>query len=524
MKAAFASQAKSISDRLAESDRIRNAAVQEAAFYRAKLAAYENGSAGDVNRLERDRMNSLETQVQALTAERNAIERKLDEVNEAHSLQSRLREQAEERAVEAVKRAEIAEEAHDVLKREHSELREKHLTVESNLRDHADRLLTATSSTSQLEAERNGHRSQITELLASRDQHQRALDQARSALDAAGARAAEMDDQWQAARSRIAELEDELTQTRNDLEARVQETESIAARLADVENAWAKSREEADEYRASLTGSIGKLLDTQREIQADDDRATRGHAERHRAVEQEMSSLRKMLKEAGQRVDAAQAGLAEHRDRARTAESSLLSFRTQVSGLRSQLAVALADGGRLRKDLASREAELRDKSKAAAEGEVRLGMLRNYLSDNGLVIDEDELTSPQGSSNSSRLQQLQNQLRDTKQLMEDTDIRYQDAIRDKADAESQLRLMSDEIDRLRATANKSPSNAEESNARAAAAERKLAESEAAHRDKLQQMENDYQTAVHYVRYVKMCWSSRVYLSNPSNLVVGLRTW
>ncbi|KAG8980256.1 Negative regulator of mitotic exit, partial [Tulasnella sp. 427] len=274
LQAAFASQAKSISDRLAESDRVRNAAVQEAAFYRAKLAAYENGSAGDVNRLERDRVNSLETQLQSLTAERNATERKLEEANDSHLLQSRLREQAEERAIEAVKRAESAEEAHEVVKREHSELREKHLTVESNLRDHADRLLTVTSSTSQLDAERSALRSQVGELLATREQQQRALDQARSALDAAGARASEMDAQWEAARNRIDDLERDLSQSRNELEARVQEADSMAARLADVENAFAKSREEADEYRASLTGSIGKLLDTQRELQADEDRAS----------------------------------------------------------------------------------------------------------------------------------------------------------------------------------------------------------------------------------------------------------
>ncbi|KAG8892556.1 Negative regulator of mitotic exit, partial [Tulasnella sp. 417] len=226
LQAAFASQAKSISDRLAESDRIRNAAVQEAAFYRAKLAAYETGTALDVNRLERDRMTALETQVQALTAERNTVERKLEDINEAHLLQSRLREQAEERAAEAVKRAEIVEEAHEAVKREHSELREKHLTVEGNLRDHTDRLLAVTSSTSQLEVERNSLRSQVNELLATRDQHQRALDQARSALDAAGARAAEMDAQWQTSRNRIADLEEELNQMRGDLEARIQETES----------------------------------------------------------------------------------------------------------------------------------------------------------------------------------------------------------------------------------------------------------------------------------------------------------
>jgi hypothetical protein len=55
-------QARALSERFAEADRIKAGALQEAAFYRAKLAAYEAGAAGDVARLERDRTAALERQ------------------------------------------------------------------------------------------------------------------------------------------------------------------------------------------------------------------------------------------------------------------------------------------------------------------------------------------------------------------------------------------------------------------------------------------------------------------------------
>ncbi|KAG9001695.1 Negative regulator of mitotic exit [Tulasnella sp. JGI-2019a] len=497
---AVSQQAQLASERLTDAERMRNGAVQEAGFYRAKLAAYETGNNTEVTRLERDRLNHIESQLQSLVTERNTTERKLEEALEGQALQTRLREHAEERVADALRRAEASEEANDQLRREFSELREQHITVETSLRDHADRLVSATSTTQQLEADHHAARSHVEDLTRSRDEHQRALAQAHAALEAAGSRASELDSQWQEAREQIRQLENELLDVRNDLEGRIQEAESANARLADAENAWAKSREEADAYRAMTTGSLGTLLDTQKEMLADEDRSKRGHAEKVRAMEVESSSLRKMLKEAGQRVDTAQNNLAEQRDKHRALQTNTSTLRAQIVGLRSQLAIAVADTGRLRKDLSVREHELREKSKSAADTEVRLGMLRNYLADNGLVVDEEDMTSSQSSgSNGSRLQQLQQQAQQSKQEHQDLELRIQDIQREKEDAESKVRSLTSKLDQARNSTVRSPTSAEDGQGRVMAAERRLAEAETAHREKMQTMERDYQTAVQYVK-------------------------
>jgi len=479
---------------------MRTGALQEAAFYRAKLMAYESGSQSEVGRLERERLGHLEAQLQYLSSEKSSQERKMEELSDTLSLQLRLREHAEDRAADAMRRAEVAEESHELILREHSELHEKHLLTESSLRDHTDRVLSLSSLTQQREVEHDSLVAQIRELTASRDHHQRALDQAHAALDAASARTEEVEAQFSRARSRISELENAMMELRAELDMRTQEADTAIARLTDVENAWTKSREEADAYRALTTGGLGQLLDHQKELRTDEDRATRGHSEKIRAMELEASSLRKMLKEAGTRVDAAQNDVADQRRRVQSVEAEGMTLRTQLIGLRSQLAVALADSGRLRKDLAVKDSELRDKSRSASDAQVRLGMLRSYLADNGMVIDEDDMNQNGGQapgSGGARLRDVENKLQQRIRQHEETELRLQSAIREKQDAQSQIQLLQSDIDRGRLA--RSPSSGEDSSSRVMAAERRLAESEASHREKMAQMEADYQTAVHYVK-------------------------
>ncbi|KAG8922414.1 Negative regulator of mitotic exit [Tulasnella sp. 418] len=159
----------------------------------------------------------------------------MDELMDSYS-QTKLKEQAEDRTNDAIKRAEFAENAHENGLGEHWELIEKHTVLEGSLRDHIDRLISLSSAT------------------------------------------------WQ--------------------------------------------KDNAVLSRALTTGGLGQLLGSQGELLADEDRATRGHVEKLRAMELEAYSLRKMLKEAGVKVDAA-----------------------QINGC-SQ------DVGPLRKDLAMRDAEL----------------------------------------------------------------------------------------------------------------------------------------------------------------------
>ncbi|KAJ7071208.1 hypothetical protein C8F01DRAFT_1047057 [Mycena amicta] len=501
MQTMMAEQARLASEQIADAERVKTSAAQEAAYYRAKLAALESGNDSDVTRMERERISDLERRLTSLMNERWEQDRQMSELSDSLALQTTLYEQAEARAADASTRAEMAEESHERTLQRHDSIQGRHNNLETQLRDHADRLLSQTTAYQQKEVDELSLRAQVDELLQSRDQHLRALEQARAALQANSSRAEEVDVQYGRAREQISTLEADLVDIRSELDSRTAEADALRSRLTDVENSWAKSREEADAFRALTTGGLGELLDSHRDLKSDEERLARGHAEKTQAMETEAASLRKMVKEATQKADQAQIQLSDERRRVREYETQQSSLRSQIVAVRVQLLNALADAGRLKKDLTERHAQLSDKSKEASDANVRLGMLRNYLADNGINTDEDaERSRPRAQGAASPLvADLESKLAERIRLHENTERELSAAVRQKRDIEAQLGQLSAQLDRMRTTQSPAVTPNPEAEARAVEAERKLEETEQGYKARMQQMEEDYQLAVHYVK-------------------------
>ncbi|KAI0639641.1 hypothetical protein C8Q77DRAFT_1185278 [Trametes polyzona] len=502
IQATVLERANEASARVQEAERLRASAVQEAAFYRAKLAALESSSDNELAKVERDRVADLERQLSAALAGQAERDRKIKELNDSLSLQTTLLEQAEARADDASKRADTLAQSHERDSEDQDTLRERNAVLETLLREQSEKLLEQTSLAEQREADYIRAQTQLDDLIHSHEQHVRALDQTRAALDAATARADEVDAQYSRARDQISQLEADVAELRGELEARTTEVENARVRLADVENSWAKSREEADAFRAVTTGSLGKLLDSHHELRSDEDRLTRGHQEKLNALQAEIASLRDMLKDASRRAQEAQEELADQRRKAREAEAETLSLRSQVVGFRTQLSMALADSGRLRKELNAKESELATKAKEASATALRLEAMRSYLAANG-VVAEDEDGNPLRADDvtSARIQELEDRLAERTRAHDIAERELQTLLRQKQDADNQIDALSAQLDRIRTTQSPSRRNGADaaSDARVVELEQKLEETEAEYKARMKQLEEDYHVAIHYVK-------------------------
>ncbi|KAI0325880.1 hypothetical protein GY45DRAFT_1374374 [Cubamyces sp. BRFM 1775] len=378
IQATVSDRAREASERVQEAERMRASAVQEAAFYKAKVAALEASAESEVVRLERERAADLERQLAAALSGQAECDRKIKELNDSLSLQTTLLEQAEARADDASKRADTLAQSHERNAEEQTLLRERNAVLETMLREQSEKLLEQTSIAEQHEADYVKAQAQLDELMHSHDQHVRALEQMRTALAATTARADDVNAKYGRARDQIAQLEADIVELRGDLEVRNTGIENTRIRLADVENSWAQSREEADAFRATTTGNLGKLLDYHQELWA------------------EIASLRDMLKDASHRAEEAQKELSTHPHKVREAETETLSLRSQVVGFRTQLSMVLADGGRLRKELNAKEAELASKAKEASAATMRLEAMRDYFAANGIVAEDGNLLRADG--------------------------------------------------------------------------------------------------------------------------------
>jgi chromosome segregation ATPase len=453
--------------------------------------------------LERERLVGLERQLSATLAAQAERDRRLAQLSDQLALKSTLLEQAEANAAEATKRAGLLEETHVHTLRDHTDVQERHAALDAELREHADRLVAQTSLVEQKDAELLNMQAQLDELLLSREQHVRALEQAQSAMQKATSRAAEVDEQSQRAREHVGQYEGEVAELRGELETRTTELEAVRSRLTDAENAWTKSREEADALRALTTTGLGELLDSHRDLKSEEDRFTRGHAERVQAMEAEVASLRVMLKDATKRLEDSHGELANQRRKARENETEALGLHTQVTGLRAQLSSALADSGRARQDLALRESELKQKGKDAADAAMRLDMLRNYLAENDIVLNNDGLPAKVESETASRVAELETKLVQYTRLQEQTERELQTVSRQKQDALAQVSAMSSQLDRLRSTQSpaliRNDLDDSASDARVVEAQRRAEDVERSYKARLQQLEDDYRLAVQLVK-------------------------
>ncbi|KAJ3750623.1 hypothetical protein DFH05DRAFT_1518765 [Lentinula detonsa] len=503
MQIVMVEQAKQTSEQVADAERMKVSAAQEAAYYRSKIAALESSNESEALRLERQRVADLERNMSALMNERWLQDRKLNELSDSVALHTTLYEQAEARSADASKRADMLDESNERLLQQHSDLQQRHAALDGQFRSHAEKLSSASSSLQQSQAEADAARAQVDDLTRSQDQHIRALEQARDALQAAASRADEADEQYQHARERINSLEADLADLRGEVEARTSEVESTRARLTEVENLWAKSREEADSLRTMTTGSLGELLDSHRDLRSDEDRLTRGHVERMEAVEEESASLRQLLKDANQRVEESQTQTMEERRKLREYEARQSSLLSQIVALRAQLSNALIENGGLQQNLADRDADLRIQTKESSESTIKLAMLRNYMAENGLSVNEDDLDLPARSRSNvaspAIVADLENKLADRTRLHEDTERELAKVVRRNREVEDQVVQLSSQLSRARSAPPSSVEASSNTEARVQQAERKLEETERTYKTRMQTMEEDYQLAVHYVK-------------------------
>ncbi|KAK0208871.1 hypothetical protein DFS33DRAFT_1380357 [Desarmillaria ectypa] len=501
MQTALMEQAQRASEHVADAERVKVSASQEAAYYRAKLAAFESANESEILQLERRRVAELESDLSILINERRVQDQKINELSDSLAVQTTLCEQAEVRAADATKTAEQELDAHNRIKQRHLDLENRYTTLETQSRDRADTLLSQTSALEQSRAEENALREQVEQLVHSREQHVRALEQARDAVEAASSRANELDVQYKHAREKIDNLEADVADLRGELETRNAEAEATRARLTDVENSWAQSRQEADSYRALTTGSLGELLDSHRNMKSDEDRFARGHAEKIMALENESASLRTMLQETNQAAEEAQRQLTDERRRASAFESEHSLLRSQISGLRAKLSAAVAESSRLRRDVADREEILRVKSKDVADTQVRLGMLRNYFAENGVEVDEGDLLSGSkvNGTSSTAAADLDHKLAEQQALREETEQELAQALHRTKELENRIGQLTSQLDHARSTQTPSRGDDMAAEARLIQAERRFEETEKSYKERMAQMEDDYQVAVHYVK-------------------------
>ncbi|KAJ3522431.1 hypothetical protein NM208_g12862 [Fusarium decemcellulare] len=459
VQSAVDKQAVVAAKQIAEAEKQRDAAIQEAVYSRAKLAAHLGGSTASTPQLDAPRDDS-----QARTSE---LSRKLaSALHLQKELQSRLESTKSE--LDSEKKArQLADDTTNAAQKRMAELEsykqqtsteverlktELHL-AQHEAREHSVSSAEAVAAVEILRIEKDDLKAKYEEAVGSSKDHDEAFEFLRAAIANSEDSKSLLETKLTEERNQREKLETQLNKLKFEHEARTAELVATTQRLRDAEELSEKHAAEARSHRQAILAGLDKI--SARDVSS----ASKADAERIAALQAQVAASNELVKKYQQEADAAA-------DRLRGAEE-------RIAGLEQYQEQSSREGVGIRRQLQS---ALRDtQSLQAANTDLKNHLAAQQLETNAMTVQHNAL----------------------KDILSERGISPTASIR--ARGLTSPRTNSPDLNRVRDLESQlaSASAAHEETKQTFAIQ--VQESEAAWREKLSQLESDYQSAVHYVK-------------------------
>ncbi|ODH27802.1 hypothetical protein ACO22_04080 [Paracoccidioides brasiliensis] len=462
MQAAVDRQAAIASKRVAEAEHQRDAAINEAVYAQAKLAAQGGSPRGtpqsdrngrDIDEKNPDRSAEISRRLALALASQSEMKAK------AEALMLELQDEKKAR--------ELAEELHEVTSKRLSEMESQNNNLElESLRTELHQLQAAFREEAVLRSEaesalklslidKNELSQNVDDLRSRLESHGTDVGSLREAVSASAARAELMERQLEEEREHREGLERKLLQLRAEHEEQTTELENAARRLKDAEELAETHAREAESHRSAFLAGL--------------DRASSHHSDTgsKSLADQRVEALKEQVDRANELVKTNRQAANEASEKLRRAEeriAGLEQYQEQASReglqLRRQLQSALKESQALSNENREVKAQLESHQRDTSALAIQHGALKELLGERGISADNrrspllDSPGSRFGTPEHARLRELEHQL--------------QASLKAHEEMKSSFESREQEADR-------------------------------AYHEKLEQLENDYQSAVHYVK-------------------------
>jgi hypothetical protein len=454
-------QAASAAKRIAEVEHQRDAAVSEAAYARAKLAAHSSTPSGtpqsdaarDLD--EHSERTDISRRLARALAAQSEHKAKLDSMMNDLSAERRARELAEESAEAAQRRLSEIGQARNPMEVEG--LRSELLEAQRTARDEAEQRAQVEEQLRMWQIDKDDLAQKYEEASNRLTNHVSSLEPIKAAVAASAEKADMLERQLEQERQQRDELERKLLQLRADHEEGTAELEATSRKLRDAEELAETHAKEATAHRVALFAGLSKAASVE---------TTR---ENSTLSEQRIAVLQ-------QSTDRAHAISRSHQEAADTAVQKLRAAEERIAGLEAYQEQSSREGLQIRRqlqaalrDVQSHQAEIRElrsqletNQRDASALAVQHGALKNLLGERGINMSDSRRSPMMDNSPTTRFgTPEQNRVRELEQQL-------QSSLKAHEETKHSFESREQEADRN-------------------------------YREKIEQLENDYQSAVHYVK-------------------------
>ena len=446
---------------VAEAEQQRDAAIKEAVYAKAKLAAHGGSQAGtpqldDSSRdiADPDRSVDMNRRLGSALAAQAELNSRIESTVEELQAEKRARELAESSAEAAHQRVIELEQARDpgAVEGLRVELHE----AQRIARDEAVQLVEANAKTKLLDVELQKLRHQLDDISAVSKSQLAMLTSLRDANAASGAKSAHLERKLDEERGYRENVQQKLFQLRSEHEERTSELEITTRKLRDAEELAEKHANEAQTHRNALMSGLDNLdarsLDNSNKV-ADDERVS--------ILQQQVKEANSLVRKNQAEADNAAAKLRRAEERIAGLEAYQEQASRESLSVRKQLQEAVRTAQAFQAEHTDMKRQLESHQRDASAMSVQHSALKELLEERpstaASLNRNRNLGSPAerlGSPDINRLRELEQKLEESNRAHEDT----------KSSFESREQA-----------------------------------SEKEYRDKLEQLEQDYQSAVSYVK-------------------------
>jgi hypothetical protein len=457
------SQGEDAAKRIAEVERQRDAAVNEAIYAKTKLAAHGGGSQSgtpqpDATRSagtpDMDRIQDINRRLVASLAAQSDLSTRLEKAKSELDAEKRAKQLAEDTAEAAQNRVQELDSTRQKATAEFESLRADLHEAERIAREASARAAEAETSAKLLAVDKQEMDGKVSRLFEDSTRHTAVLGSLRDALSASSEKSAMLEKKHEDEKLQNEQLRQKLAELRTQHELSVTELETASQKLRDAEELAEKHAEEARHHRQAVMVGL--------------DRAVEPNHSNQDAMDERVVILQ-------QQVETANAMARKNQTAADQASEKLRRAEERIAGLEAYQEQSSREGLTIRKQLQQTMREMQSTEAEKAEIHQRHERLR---------LD----------SNASEVQ-----LKSLRNLLEERGVNPVDARRSRVLDSPNSRFGTPELNRVRELEQQIDSMNKSHEEVRAAFEQREHDVSKEWEEKLQALHNDHQAAVKYLR-------------------------
>ncbi|KAH8719362.1 cell polarity protein-like protein [Phaeosphaeriaceae sp. PMI808] len=456
-------QGEDAAKRIAEVERQRDAAVNEAIYAKTKLAAHGGGSQSgtpqpDATRStgtpDMDRIQDINRRLVASLAAQSELSTKLDKVTSELNAEKKAKKLADDTAEAAQNRVQELDSTRQKANAECESLRAELHEAERIARDASANAAEAETSAKLLAVDKEEIETKHNQLFEDSKRHTGVLESLRIALTASSDKSSLLEQKLDEEKVQSELLRQKLAQLRTEHEASITELESASQKLRDTEELAEKHAEEARLHRQVVMTGLGKITES-------------SHGQQN-AMDQRVVILQ-------QQVEVANTMARKNQTAADQASEKLRRAEERIAGLEAYQEQSSREGLTIRKQL---QQSMRDLQAVEAEkADIHQRHERIRLDSNAYEV----------------------QLRSLKNLLEERGVNPVDARRSRVLDSPGSRFGTPELNRVRELEQQIDAMNKAHDELRGVFEQREHDVSSQWEEKLQALHNDHQAAVKYLR-------------------------